>query len=83
MRRNLDAFAGKDPNGIWAWFVQNARKASRQDFEILMKQRGGAVADAYQCESQLADWSLRECPRFLGRLRPIRGTRLSAAAGSS
>lgn len=35
LRARLDAFAGRDPVGPWAWFVQGTRVISAHDFAIL------------------------------------------------
>jgi hypothetical protein len=37
LRAKLDAFAGRDPNTSWAWFVQATRKISNHDFDILVR----------------------------------------------
>lgn len=39
LRSKLHAFSGKDPNGIWAWFVQQPHRISHADF-IAMTNRG-------------------------------------------
>lgn len=36
LRRQLDAFKDKDPNKLWAWFVQSTRKISENDFNKLI-----------------------------------------------
>lgn len=38
-RKKLDAFKGKDPNGIWGWFVQIGRLINKHDFDILTNRR--------------------------------------------
>jgi hypothetical protein len=35
LRAKLDAFKGRDLAQRWSWFVQNARKITRHDFESL------------------------------------------------
>jgi hypothetical protein len=40
MRANLDAFAGKDPGKVWAWFVFAFRLISEHDFGLLTGQPG-------------------------------------------
>ena len=35
MRSRLDAFAGKDPNNVWSWFVFANRAVSDHDFALL------------------------------------------------
>lgn len=36
LRSQLDAFKDKDPNKLWAWFVQSTRKISEHDFNKLI-----------------------------------------------
>ncbi len=36
LRSQLDAFKDKDPNKLWAWFVQSTRKISENDFNKLI-----------------------------------------------
>ena len=38
MRSQLDPFQGRDPNQVWAWFVQATRRISQHDFELLVRQ---------------------------------------------
>jgi hypothetical protein len=40
LRGGLDAFAGRDLNKSWAWFVQATRKIARHDFRLLTRQTG-------------------------------------------
>lgn len=35
LRRQLDAFEGRNPDGNWAWFVQSTRKLTEHDFRML------------------------------------------------
>ncbi|MBA7607851.1 hypothetical protein ES703_15020 [subsurface metagenome] len=37
LRNQLDAFADKDLNKSWAWFVQSTSKLTKHDFEILTR----------------------------------------------
>lgn len=35
LRIQLDAFKGRNPNGIWAWFIQSTRNVTEHDFRLL------------------------------------------------
>lgn len=35
VRAQLDAFEGRDLTGVWSWFVQQARRISDWDFDVL------------------------------------------------
>jgi hypothetical protein len=37
LRAASDAFAGRDPNGPWSWFLQSTRKISAHDFKLLTR----------------------------------------------
>jgi len=39
VRAGLDAFQGKDPFAVWSWFVQNTRRLTAHDFEMLTRSR--------------------------------------------
>ena len=38
LRKQMDAFQGRDPNRAWGWFVKSTRKISERDFKILTGQ---------------------------------------------
>jgi hypothetical protein len=38
LRKNLDAFKGRDAANSWAWFVQATRKITHHDFNLLTQQ---------------------------------------------
>ncbi len=38
LRSSLDAFAGRDANGVWFWLVQTTRRLSEHDFKKLIGQ---------------------------------------------
>jgi len=38
LRPHLDAFADRDPDQSWAWFVQSTKEITRHDFDILTRQ---------------------------------------------
>lgn len=35
LRKSLNAFAGKNPENLWSWFVQGSRYLTRHDFQLL------------------------------------------------
>ena len=35
LREQLDAFKGRDPKKMWAWFVRRSIKLSKHDFQLL------------------------------------------------
>ncbi|TMS41014.1 MAG: EVE domain-containing protein [Methanobacterium sp.] len=37
LRSQLDAFKDKEPDKIWAWFVQSTRKITKHDYDLLIK----------------------------------------------
>jgi len=37
LRQQLDAFKGRNPEQVWAWFVQATRKVSPHDFQLLTR----------------------------------------------
>jgi hypothetical protein len=37
LRSGLDTFAGRDPKGAWAWWVQSTRYLTEHDFALLAK----------------------------------------------
>jgi hypothetical protein len=37
LRKQLDAFQGRDPTKSWAWFVQATRRITEHDFKLLIK----------------------------------------------
>ena len=40
LRAKLDAFQGRDPSKPWPWFVQTARRVTKQDFMLLTASEG-------------------------------------------
>ena len=36
LRRRLDAFAGRDPERAWAWFVQGPHRITKHDYDLLV-----------------------------------------------
>ena len=39
LRKQLDAFEGKDPSGFWSWFVQGTQSVTEHDFRLLTRQQ--------------------------------------------
>lgn len=43
LRASLDAFKGREPDRPWSWFVQNTRRVTPHDFELLSGGNAGST----------------------------------------